>query len=73
MSEMVVISHGHNYQEVTEAEYEAEWSEQGWALLTDQQYGRDALAYLAAVEASDLTAEEFGRQASAFRQAAEQT
>lgn len=78
MSDTVIISLGHDYREVTPEDYEANYSnatdeQGGWALLTDQEYGRAALAYLAAVEASDLTAEEFGQQAAAFQQAVEQT
>lgn len=75
MSETIVISHGHNYREVTLAEYEDYWenADGGWALLTDQEHGRQALDYLAAQEASGLDFVEFGRQARAFMLAAEQT
>jgi hypothetical protein len=68
----VIISHGHLYKEIPEDEYDEKWSnaDGGWALLTDQEYGRQALAYQEARDASD-DPEEFGRQALAFRQAVE--
>lgn len=67
----MIISHGHNYLEVSWDEYEETYSEQGWALLTDQEYGRQALEYLVARDAAE-DPEEFARQALEYKQAVEQ-